>query len=136
MGLIAEVHRSGRLLDSGLMKPDDCTLNGWSSIHDKVIVVNIEGPFTPESYTQYVPVFLRRHRSMPALHIVSVAHEEAKVWTMMGGNFLYSSDSRFSQACNDIMCYGNHYPASVDRTVYNVHAHMSFHAIPIHDRVE
>jgi hypothetical protein len=135
MGLIANVFRSGELAGNGLMRPTDCTSYGWSSIYDKVIIVNVPGPFEPESYTDYVPVYIRRHRSMPALHIVSVAHEEANKWTMMGGNFLYCSDSRFRQACNDIMTHGNDWPHKPDGR-YRIHEHMSFGAIPIHDRVE
>lgn len=135
MGLIANVYRTGELTPEGLMKPQNCTLNGWSSTTDRVIVVNIPGPFDPESYTGYMPVMLVRHRTMPALHVVSVKHFQEKRWTMMGGNFLHSSDSRFSQACNDIMAHGNGWPHTTDGR-YHVHEQMSFHAIPIHDRVE
>lgn len=135
MPLIANIYRSGRLSSDGLMKPKDATLFGWSSEVDQVIVMNVDGPFDPASYTSYMPVLIRRHRTMPALHVVSVLHHEANKWTMFGGNFLHSSDSRFAEACNNIMAHGNDWPQKPDGR-YRVHEHMSFHAIPIHDRIE
>lgn len=136
MGLHANIYRAGRLNTGGkILVPDDCTLNGWSGNYgfDHVCVVNAEGPFEPDE--QHPAVLIRRHRTMPALHVVSVAHHEAGKWTMFGGNFLYTSDSRFSELCNNLMAHGNDWPHKPDGR-YNVHEHMSFHAIPIHDRVE
>lgn len=113
----------------------DCTNGGWSSRIQDVIVLNCEGPCDPASYTEYMPVLLQRHRTMPALHIVAEKHLKAQQWTMFGGNFLYCSDSRFRQLCTDIMMYGNGWPNVIDAK-YPIHEHMSFGAIPIHDRIE
>lgn len=133
MGLTANVYRTGTLLPNGLMKPRDCTLDGWSSRFDRVCIVNINGPFEPSE--DCPAVMLLRHRTMPALHVVSVEHHEAKRWTMTGGNFLHCSDSRFSEACNNIMVHGNGWPHTTDGR-YRAHEHMSFGAVAIHDRIE
>ena len=126
MGLIAHVYRSA----DGM----DCTLHGWSSRFKTVCVINAEGPFDPDENCP--AVLIRRHRTMPALHIVLNQHMLEGRWTMMGGNFLHSSDSRFGEACNAIMTHGNGWPKSADRVRYNIPEHMSFGAIPIHDRIE
>lgn len=125
MGLHAEIYRT----------PDgtDCTLRGWSSRFTHVCVVNADGPFEPDE--RHPAVLIRRHRSMPALHVVSVQHFEAGQWTMFGGNFLYSSDSRFGEACRQILIYGNS-GAGKPAPVYSIPHHMCFGAINIHDRVE
>lgn len=125
MGLHAAIYRATDRMD--------CTLNGWSSRFTHVCVVNASGPFEPDE--NHPAVLIRRHRTMPALHIVSVADHESGKWTMFGGNFLYSSDSRFAEACNDIMMHGNDWPTKPDGR-YSIPSHMSFGAINIHDRIE
>lgn len=121
MGLLANVLRQGRI--SGGLAPrsmiyDDCTMNGWSSHYDMVTVLNADGPF--EDCRLYPGVFIRRHRSMNRLHVVSAKDEYAGRCTMMGGNFLTCSDSRFDEACRKLL-------DGYDQFVG---------AIPIHDRVE
>lgn len=125
MGLLANVFRAA----DGM----DCTLYGWSSSFTTVCVVNAEGPFQPDE--RHPAVMIRRHLTMPALHAVLVEHHEARKWTMMGGNFMYSSDSRFREACAQIMIYGHKWPEK-KTAVYDIPLHMSFGAIAIHDRIE
>lgn len=121
MGLIANIYRSGRFNPAGSFLPDDCTLNGWSSRHERVTVVNAAGPFEPTADNP--AVLLVQHRTMKNhLFAVSLEHFNSGVWTMMGGNFLHSSDSRFGEAVCNILGVRNH-------GVYSG-------AIAIHDRVE
>ena len=125
MGLVANVYRSGVLLKGGLQVPDnalmgvcDCTLKGWSSYSDKVCILNAEGPFKPRDG---VPgVVLVRHRTMKHVYAVSVDDHEKGLWTMMGGNFLHTSDSRFGETVRKLLD---------DPTAF-------VGAVPIHDRKE
>ena len=134
MGIHASIYRSGKLRANpggGLLTPDDCTLNGWSGNYgfDHVCVVNAEGPFEPDAKHPAVLIVRHRQENFNTLHAVSVAHHEAKKWTMMGGNFLYSSDSRFGELCVRLMAEG--------RCGIQTNAvHWSPGAVAIHDRVE
>ena len=95
----------------------DCTLRGWSSRFDQVCVVNADGPFDPSD--EYPAVVIVPHRTVKgAIHAVSVEHHEAKKWTMFGGNYLASSDSRFWELCERLGASRYH------------------GAVAIHDRVE
>jgi hypothetical protein len=119
MGLIASVYRNA--------DDRDCTLHGWSSKaygFDSVCVVNADGPFEPDE--KHPAVLVVRHRTMNTLHAVSKHHFDNKTWTMMGGNFLYTSDSRFGELCRKLLEEGGVRSPS----------HFSYGAVPIHDRVE
>lgn len=116
MGLIANVYRAadGR----------DCTLHGWSSKHETVCVVNADGPFEPRD--DMPAVMIVRHRTMNTLHAVAVDDYDSGAWTMMGGNFLHSSDSRFAELCRKLLEEGG----------VQSRAYFSYGAVPIHDRKE
>jgi len=130
MGLLANVYRSGRLLPAKkTMSFDDCTIDGWSVNFDRVCVVNADGPFEPDEHHPAVLVVRHHLPQYNCLHVVSVAHRNAGKHTMMGGNFLSTSDSRFGELCVRLMSEGKH--------GIQTHAvHWSPGAIPIHDRVE
>lgn len=121
MGICAYIYRTGtcRGQEMGLMKVDDFTNAGWSSGHgfDRVCVVNAEGPFDPSD--DCPAVMLVPHRTLKgAIHAVSLHHHETGQHTMMGGNYLASSDSRFWELCERLGA-------------------SRFHgAVAIHDRVE
>jgi hypothetical protein len=103
MGLIANVYRSGRLVLEAphTMTFQDCTINGWSVNFDRVCVVNADGPFEPDE--KHPAVLLVKHRSLAgAVHAVLEAHAHANKWTMAGGNYLASSDSRFWELCEKL----------------------------------
>jgi len=133
MGLHANIYRSGHLEHKrlGVMIVNDCTNNGWSGNFgfDHVCIVNADGPFEPDE--QHPAVLVLRHQlaRFNTLHVVSVIHYEARHQTMFGGNFLYSSDSRFGELCIRMMTEG-HYSIQTNAV------HWSIGAIPIHDRVE
>lgn len=95
----------------------DCTLGGWSSRFTEVCVINAEGPFDPDD--KHPAVILVPHRTLRgAIHAISIADQSSGKWTMFGGNYLASSDSRFWQLCEKL-------GASL------------FHgAVAIHDRIE
>lgn len=104
MGLIVSIYRNaGR----------DTSNDGVTSRHDKVCVINIEGPFDPSPdcpAMELVPhASFRGHcflRPITAMH------------TMFGGAFGYTSDSRFSEAVRKLTGVNGSY------------------AIQIHDRIE
>ena len=106
MGLHINIYK-----DDGI----DCTLNGVSSRKIKgLCITNIENtPFEP--CDDYPPVKLV---SNPFNSVVLVPEECEGEWTMFGGNYGATSDSRFSDKIEEIT------------------GHRFYGAIPIHDRVE
>lgn len=109
MGLIIGVYRDA----SG----SDCTLNGVSSRHANLTVVNVDGPFEP---TPERPACWLVKGNLPGtVKIVVVEPGTDGKWSMMGGNYGGTCDSRFNRAVERItgqtQCYG---------------------PVPIHDRYE
>lgn len=108
MGLIVSVYRDKRL--------GDCTNGGASSKHDELTLVNVDGPFEPQPHRP--AALLVKGASRGIARIVMQDDHDAKRWTMMGGNYAATSDSRFTKAVEAITgapFYG---------------------AVAIHDRVE
>lgn len=102
----------------------DCTNNGVSSRHKKIALRCVDGPFSFESdagvpdnfcYVKKFRPFGDRaiYKIVPADVVDGKIVDRGGKWYMMGGNFAYSSDSRFSEMIGGM--YG---------------------AVPIHDRVE
>ena len=119
MGMIAEVYRQvDRQLADGSAVMHDCTNGGWSGRFNTVCVINVEGPFNPDIRHPGV-LLIDGPGPDPNPIIVHREHHESNVWTMFGGNFLYTSDSRFNEAVEKIL--GRRYGGM---------------AIRIHDRVE
>lgn len=81
----------------------DCTNNGISSRFKSLCVTNIEGPFEPDE--GHPPVQLVKG-PMNTARLVSEIDLEEGNWVMFGGNFAYTSDSRFSKACFELL--GHH----------------------------
>lgn len=96
----------------------DCTNGGVSATADKALVV---GPGIPEIFAaNELPVLVLAPGlgGFKTARLVPLVLQQAKRWTMFGGNFAYTSDSRFAEAVRAI-------------------AGGSFcGAVPIHDRVE
>jgi len=105
MGMIVYVYRDTL---------GDCTLNGISSSHDRLCVVNVDGPFEP---SDDCPAVVLKPGNIPKALPKLVPEEDEGHWVMMGGNYAGTSDSRFSRAV-EAMC--------------GVHASI----VPIHDRIE
>jgi hypothetical protein len=112
VGLIIEVLR-GR---------HDCTRNGLSSKHDHLTVVNIPGPFNPAPDRPAVSLDSHVKECLRLVPVEFVGDKWQVVegnWHMAGGNFGHSSDSRFNEACRQMLgveCF--------------------YGAVAIHDRVE
>lgn len=92
MGLIVNVLRANRA---------DCTNGGISSKFDTLCVVNMDGPFEPSDRAAAViltngPYGTKRLR--PAILSNGKWVEDIGKMYANGGNFAYTSDSRFSEA--------------------------------------
>lgn len=79
----------------------DCTNGGESSRAESVCVINIPGPFNPGPY---LPAFELVEGPGGKGHAIlrPVKSQPGKIGPMFGGNFGYSTDSRFSQALRDL----------------------------------
>lgn len=106
MGLIIQVYRHGKY---------DCTNGGVSSKFDTLTLINAEGPFEPTDDRPAVMLVANPYNSVVIKPVDAI---EAKKWTMMGGNYAATSDSRFAKAVEEIT--GTRF----------------YGAIPIHDRIE
>ena len=74
----------------------DCTNDGISSCQRELYVLATQkGPFEPEDIRQCV--YIERREVMGKEYIDCKPAYCRKRWYMMGGNFLYTSDSRFKE---------------------------------------
>lgn len=96
----------------------DCTLNGVSSKAKGLCITNVEGPFDP--CEDYPPAkILLEFADNPHMKHVRIVPEKNKAnWTMFGGHYGATSDSRFNDAVAKLL------------------GHSFYGAVPIHDRVE
>jgi hypothetical protein len=108
MGLSVSVYR----WDLG-----DCTNGGESSDVDSFCVVNIPGPFSPGTER---PAFELVQGPGGQGHAIlrPLQGRSGMVGPMFGGNFGYSSDSRFSEAVREVT------------------GSPGYGAVPIHDRYD
>lgn len=119
MGLIVNVYRADR---------DDCSNGGISAKATALCVVNIDGPFEPR-HDMPAAILTTNQVGDPVIKpanydkqeyedgSIETVFSEQPGWFMMGGNFAYSSDSRFGEALR-----------KMGANIYG--------AIPIHDRQE
>ena len=115
MGLAVGVFRSSM---------QDCTRNGISSKATDLCLVNVDGPSMPGCG---IPAALLVKgniegtvKVVPAIINGDGEYVPTKAWVMMGGNFAYTSDSRFYKAVQVLVGAGA----------------ASYGAVPIHDRIE
>lgn len=88
MGLIISVYRSADM--------PDCTNDGVSSRFNALTLVNAPGPFEP---TEDRPAaWLVKHPTVPGVVFIVCKDPAQHRGGMFGGNFGYTSDSRFSEA--------------------------------------
>jgi len=106
MGLLVNVYKSA--------DGTDCSNRGISSRFDTLCVVNVPGPFEPTEKYPAVELEVGAHNS---IHLTPVESINAGEWTMAGGNYAGTCDSRFAEAVES-MCGYRH------------------SMISIHDRVE
>lgn len=106
MGIIVDVYRPTR-------PESDCTNGGISSRHAELTVVNAEGPFTPTSERPAIAIVENGPGLVKAVVVLNCADEgEEPEWQqfapgnsvgpMMGGNYVGTSDGRFSRLVEEI----------------------------------
>ena len=76
----------------------DCTNNGVSAVAGSLCVVNVPGPFNPSPALPAVELVEGPGGRGHAILRPVEAKKPGMVGPMFGGNFGYSSDSRFSEA--------------------------------------
>lgn len=105
-GLVISIYRSGKY---------DCTNGGVSATADEALVV---GPGIPGIFEAHDrPVLILKPGNVRGTVKLVPAVAEGK-WTMFGGNFAHTSDSRFGDAVRAIV--GGEF----------------YGAVAIHDRIE
>jgi len=110
MGIIVSVYRDAST-------NYDCTNGGESSRFTKLTVVNVDGPAEPSDDAPAVKLVQGPSvGGQPNPILVPVSRLESGDWTMFGGNFGSTSDSRFCRAVEALGSYSG--------------------IVPIHDRVE
>lgn len=114
MGLIVDVFKCKDM--------PDCTNKGISNRFDRLCLVNVEGPFTPNAQTPAAMLVkgngLGLVKIVPAEYLEIGEYVPTGKWVMMGGNYAATSDSRFHRA------------------VERLTGGQSYGAVPIHDRIE
>jgi hypothetical protein len=108
MGLLVSVYRNAELTG-------DCTMNGVSKRYTSLCIINADGPFDPSDDAPAAKIVMNPGGTAVIKAVEDINSEK---WTMFGGNFAYTSDSRFAEAVANI----------VGKRIYA--------AIPIHDRIE
>jgi hypothetical protein len=99
MGIIA------RIYDSPLGNHSN---DGVSAKHTEVCVINVDGPFKP---TEDAPAVCLIKRSTGNVVCVPIGLENK--WTMFGGAFVYTSDSRFNAAVEKLSGYNHSFPVAL-----------------------
>lgn len=99
MGLLAYVY------DSPL---GNCSNKGLSSQFTRVCVVNVEGPFDPQPDMPAVKLVKRQYGN-----IVCVPVDLEGKWTMFGGAYVTTSDSRFNRAVEEMSGYAHGFPVAL-----------------------
>ena len=100
MGMLAYIY------DSPL---GNCSNKGISATTKQVCVVNVEGPFEPNADTPAVKLVKRERIGNVICEPVGL---EGK-WTMFGGAYVTTSDSRFGAAVKKLSGYEHSFPVAL-----------------------
>jgi hypothetical protein len=93
MGIHVNIYKSGNY---------DCTNGGESSYAKGFCVTNAEGPFEPcEEYPAAELVMAEPIGGQKILRLIPVSKKDK--WTMFGGNYAATSDSRFSRLADRLL---------------------------------
>jgi|TARA_B110000914_G_scaffold9824_1_gene7926 hypothetical protein len=93
MGIHVNIYKTGNY---------DCTNGGESSYAKGFCVTNAEGPFEPcEEYPAAELVMAEPIGGQKILRLIPTS--KCKVWSMFGGNYAGTSDSRFSKLCDKLL---------------------------------
>jgi hypothetical protein len=99
MGIIAHIY------DSPMGNHSN---DGISARHKQVCVVNVDGPFEP---TPDTPAVRLTKRSTGNVVCVPLGLEDK--WTMFGGAYIATSDSRFTKAVEKLSGYNHSFPVAL-----------------------
>lgn len=112
MGIIVNVYRR---------EGEDCTINGESATKKGFTITDIRGPFEP--CEDYPAAKLIKQKFGFGCSLYLMPESKSDKDAMFGGNFAYTSDSRFGEKCRELMGedLGNFYGLG---------------PVPIFDRVE
>jgi hypothetical protein len=95
----------GQIYDSPL---GNCSNGGISATHKYVCVINVDGPVEP---TEDTPAVRLIKRSTGNVVCVPLGLDDK--WTMFGGAFVYTGDSRFSEAVERLSGYNHGFPVAL-----------------------
>ena len=115
MGLHVEIYRD---LNMG-----GCSAHGVSDIQTRpevrgVTIINIEAPHEPSKECPAASLVAEKHFKHPTVRVVPLELLEKKAWSMMGGSYVATSDSRFNEAIEQLT------------------GHTFYGAVALHDRTE
>ena len=106
MGILVTVYRAA--------DRSDCSNNGATARHSSLTITNVDGPFEPSADA---PAARLVAGNVPGTCKIVPDEIPAGTWSMFGGNYAGTSDSRFCSAVRD---FGGN-PSGI---------------APVHDRVE
>jgi hypothetical protein len=86
----------------------NCSNNGVSAKAKQVCIVNVEGPFDPKDDAPAVKLIKSRNGNLVCVP-VGLEHK----WTMFGGAFVYTSDSRFNREVERLSGYDHSFPVAL-----------------------
>ena len=87
MGMYVDVYKN--------MGPD-CSMNGITCKNNALCLINVRGPWEP---SDKIPgAFLAKGNLPNTAKVIPSNINKNKTWSMFGGNFVYSSDSRFNES--------------------------------------
>jgi len=111
MGMLVYVHK---------WQLGDCTNDGVSAKEGVkgLCITNCEGPFEPSEGYPSAQLVTHSFAFGKIVKIVPTEELDKGSWTMFGGNYAASGDSRFGAKVDELL--GHHF----------------YGAVPIHDRVE
>ena len=102
MGMIAYVYNSPL---------GNCSNGGLSATAKQVCIVNVDGPFDPADDMPAVKL-IKRER-VGNVVCVPVDLDDGKTWSMFGGAFIHTSDSRFGEAVRKLSGYDHGFPVAL-----------------------
>jgi len=117
MGLHVEIYRCYELGNGG------CSNYGVSDIQTRphirgLTITNIEAPFEPSNEYPAAQLVVEKHFKYPTVRVVPQELLDAGAWSMMGGSYVATSDSRFNEKIEELT------------------GHTFYGAVALHDRTE
>jgi len=115
MGMLVNVYKTSYGDDP--LGCTDCTNGGISSKTNTLCVTNVDGPFSPSDKHPAAVLVMAEPIGGRKILRIEPADADGK-WTMFGGNYGGTSDSRFGEKCRELL------------------GQSWYGAVAIHDRIE